>query len=201
MINATRQALLEELAEFGWQNDRQVLDRREKMLNITPDTGALLALLVRATKAGRVLEIGTSNGYSTIWLADAVESLGGLVTTVEALPVKADLARKNFDRAGLTSSIDVHVGEAGAYLRQLGPDSFNFIFLDSDRTKYVAWWRHLQKILAGGGLLVADNAVSHAAEMVDFCMVVAATPGFMRVLVPIGNGELILFKEASSPQS
>lgn len=92
--------LLRELEEFGSTNDAATDDRSRKMLNITHDTGVFLALLVKASKAKKVLEIGTSNGYSTLWLADAVGE-GGSVTTIEQAPHKRAMAERNFQRAGL----------------------------------------------------------------------------------------------------
>ena len=77
------EGLLAELEEFGKTNDGSTTERPRRMLNITRDTGEFLAVLVRATLAQRVLEIGTSNGYSTLWLADAARAIGGSVTTVE----------------------------------------------------------------------------------------------------------------------
>ena len=101
----TLQALKEELARFGADNDATHTARAQRMLNITPDTGALLGVLVRATGARRVLEIGTSNGYSTLWLAEAAAAVGGHVTTLEYAADKVALARSTFDRSGLGAHI------------------------------------------------------------------------------------------------
>jgi predicted O-methyltransferase YrrM len=195
-MTPSRAALLKELEKFGAQNDASTNDRQRKMLNITPDTGAFLAVLVKGIKARRVLEIGTSNGYSTIWLADAVEAIEGHVVTVEAQAKKVELARHNFASAGLSGSIDIHTGDAGEFLGQHGPGSFDLVFLDADRDRYIDWWPELQRALASGGLLVVDNAVSHAVELQGFVDLVAGSPGFSTVLVPIGNGEYLALKES-----
>jgi predicted O-methyltransferase YrrM len=188
-------ALLKELESFGAENDARVTDYKVKMLNITPETGAFLALLVRAIKARRVLEIGTSNGYSTLWLAYAVQQLGGQVVTVDRLTSKVDLARRNFERAGLSSSITPHLSEAGRFFEEQSNSSYDFIFLDSDRGEYVGWWPSLRRILAAGGLLVVDNAVSHESELRAFVELVHSTNGYMTSLVPVGKGELVILKE------
>ena len=117
-MDAALRSLLQELERFGEENDARATRRPEKMLNVTPDTGELLAVLVVATKARRVLEIGTSNGYSTLWLADAARSVGGTVTTVDILPNKAEMARQNLARAGLSGWVRQEVADAGAFLRQ-----------------------------------------------------------------------------------
>ena len=87
--------LLEKLAKFGEDNDTRETERPKRMLNITRDTGRLLWIIVRATDATRILEVGTSNAFSTIWLADAARSTGGRVTTLELNPEKIALARAN----------------------------------------------------------------------------------------------------------
>ena len=104
-MSESLQLLLTELEHFGAANDSAIAERPRRMLNITPETGELLSVLVRAMSARRVLEIGTSNGYSTLWLADAVRATGGAVTTVELSDYKAELARQNFRRSGLGSWI------------------------------------------------------------------------------------------------
>src|SRR5213596_94795 len=94
-------SMLFELEQFGTANDASTTERPRRMLNITRDTGEFLSVLVKATRARRVLEIGTSNGYSTLWLADAARTLGGTVTTIEFSEYKVGLATKNFARSGL----------------------------------------------------------------------------------------------------
>ncbi len=195
-MDDTLVALLKELEQFGRENDARATDRSQKMLNITPDTGQFLLLLIRALKAERVLEIGTSNGYSTLWLAHAVQPLGGSVITLDISSAKADMARANFTRAGLQAWIDLKVLDAGEFLRQQANEVFDFIFLDSNREAYLAWWHDLQRVLVSGGLLVSDNAISHAHEMVDFVRAVQQTHGYLTSLVPVGNGELVVLKEA-----
>src|SRR5215471_20720711 len=164
------------------------------MLNITRDTGEFLAVLVQATAARRVLEIGTSNGYSTLWLASAARALGGSVTTVELSDYKIGLARQNFSRSGLASSITLVQDDAGRVLERAGDASFDLIFLDAERPEYPGWWPHLKRVLRPGGLLVVDNATSHAAEMAPFVALVAADPSFATSLVPVGNGEFLAVK-------
>ncbi|GAA1894157.1 class I SAM-dependent methyltransferase [Streptantibioticus ferralitis] len=185
--------LLRELEEFGESNDAATDDRTRKMLNITHDTGTFLALVVRAGKCKNVLEIGTSNGYSTLWLADAVGA-DGSVTTVEQAPHKIAMAEQNFQRSGLHSRIQQISGEAGGFIESRDVGEYDFVFLDSDRAQYATWWPSLQRILADGCLIVVDNAVSHAHQLEDFNRLVAASDGCLSSLVPIGKGELMILK-------
>ena len=186
--------LLSELERFGKANDGANAERPRRMLNITRDTGELLAVLVRATVARRVLEIGTSNGYSTLWLASAAGAIGGSVTTVELSEYKIGLATANFARSGLARYITLLHEDAGRVLERSADGAFDLVFLDSERPEYPGWWPHLKRVLRPGGLLVVDNATSHAAEMAPFVALVAADSSFVTSLVPVGNGELLAVK-------
>jgi predicted O-methyltransferase YrrM len=145
------------------------------MLNIIRDTGEFLAVLVRATAARRVLEIGTSNGYSTLWLADAARAIGGSVTTVECAEYKSGLASANFARSGLSPFIALVHDDAGRLLRRTDPRAYDLIFLDSERPEYPGWWPHLRRVLRPGGLLIVDNATYHMEQMAPFVELVTAT--------------------------
>ena len=188
------QSLMAELEQFGIANDSVMTERPRRMLNITRDTGEFLAVLVRATVARRVLEIGTSNGYSTLWLADAARAINGAVTTVELAEYKVGLARQNFARSGLASYITLVHDDAGPVLGRTADGAFDLVFLDSERPEYVGWWSHLKRVLRPGGLLVVDNATSHVAEMAPFVALVEADSSFTTSLVPVGNGEFLAVK-------
>jgi predicted O-methyltransferase YrrM len=189
-------ALMAELEQFGQRNDAATSDRPRRMLNITRDTGEFLAVLVRAAGAKRVLEIGTSNGYSTLWLASAARTMDGSVATVEISELKLGMASANFARSGLSAFISLIHGDAGQVLRRSPDASFDFIFLDSERPEYSGWWPDLKRVLRAGGLLVADNACSHPEQMAPFIALVEAEPEFTTSLVPVGNGEFLAVKAA-----
>ena len=191
------QQLLSELEHFGEANDSTITERPRRMLNITRDTGEFLSVLVRATNARRVLEIGTSNGYSTLWLADAACAIGGRVTTVELSEFKIDLAAQNFARAGLSPAITQEYGDAGRILAAATDASFDLIFLDSERPEYPGWWPDIKRVLRRGGLLVVDNATSHPEQMAPFIALVEADPDFTTCLVPVGNGEFLATRSAA----
>jgi predicted O-methyltransferase YrrM len=188
------EALLAELEQFGKSNDGSTSERPRRMLNITRDTGELLAVLVRATMARRVLEIGTSNGYSTLWLASAARAIGGSVTTVELAEYKIELATANFARSGLARHITLLHEDAGRVLQRSGDGAFDLVFLDSERPEYPGWWPDLRRVLRPGGLLVVDNATSHRSEMAPFVALVSADAAFVTSLVPVGNGEFLAVK-------
>jgi predicted O-methyltransferase YrrM len=186
--------LLAELEDFGQKNDATITDRPRRMLNITRDTGEFLLVLVKAMDAKRVLEIGTSNGYSTLWLAKAARDVGGAVTTVELSDLKVTMAKQNFARSGLERFITLVHANAGEILKKAPDASFDLVFLDSERPEYPGWWPELKRALRPGGLLVVDNATSHAEQMAPFVALVGADPTFTTSLVPVGNGEFLAVK-------
>jgi predicted O-methyltransferase YrrM len=190
----TLATLKTELEQFGAANDAATNERPRRMLNITRDTGEFLAVLVRATSARRVLEIGTSNGYSTLWLAEAAGGIGGSVTTVESAEYKQELASANFARSGLSPFITLIHDDAGRLLQRSDESSYDLIFLDSERHEYSGWWPELRRVLRRGGLLIVDNAISHVSELAPFVALVTADPQFATCLVPVGNGEFLAVK-------
>ncbi len=187
-------ALKTELEHFGAANDAATSERPRRMLNITRDTGEFLGVLVRATAARRVLEIGTSNGYSTLWLAEAARAIGGTVTTVEFAEYKIALASATFARSGLAGCITQVHDDAGRLLGRSDDGAYDLIFLDSERPEYPGWWPQLRRLLRPGGLLVVDNATSHAEQMAPLVALVTADPAFSTCLVPVGNGEFLAAK-------
>jgi predicted O-methyltransferase YrrM len=191
-MNDALDRLKAELEQFGALHDATV-ERAHRMFNITRDTGEFLSLLVRATAARHVLEIGTSNGYSTLWLADAIQDVGGAVTTVESASHKADMARANFERSGL-SGITLVQEDAGHFMKQADPSAFDLLFLDSERSEYTNWWPDLRRMLRAGGLLVVDNATSHEHELAPLVGLVKSALEFTSCLVPVGKGEFLAVK-------
>ncbi|HUN68931.1 MAG TPA: O-methyltransferase [Burkholderiales bacterium] len=186
--------LMAELERFGQMNDAATSERPRRMLNITRDTGEFLAVLVKAMDAKRVLEIGTSNGYSTLWLASAARDIGGSVTTVEMAELKVGMATANFARSGLGAQISLLQDDAGRLLERSADASYDLVFLDSERPEYPGWWPDLKRVLRAGGLLVVDNATSHPEQMAPFVALVEADPDFTTCLVPVGNGEFLAVK-------
>lgn len=190
-MNEALSQLMAELEQFGEANDASNAARGQRMLNITRDTGEFLALLVCTANAKNILEIGTSNGYSTLWLADAARHTGGSVTTVEVAPDKAAMAADNFGKSGLDHLIHQIEGDAGQALAEFDDGEFDLLFLDSARGEYEGWWPDIARLLRRGGVLVVDNAVSHAAEMAAFCALVRQDGRFVTALVPVGKGEFL----------
>ena len=188
-------AVLEQVHAHGVAHDAAHADRLVRLRNLEPATGALLGVLVRATGARRVLELGTSNGYSTLWLAEAARTVGGRVTTVEVDPARTAMARTTLDRAGLAGHVDLVTADAGQVLAAATTASYEMVFLDAERPAYPGYFPDLLRVLAPGGLLAVDNAVSHAAEMEPFVQLVRAEPRVVHALDATGAGVLLTVKD------
>jgi len=159
------------------------------MYNVPHDAGHFLHILIRAMGARRVLEIGTSNGYSGIWLATALQHTAGKLTTVERDSAKVKLARRNFRQAGLSDVVDLRMGEAARVLRKL-TGSFDLVFFDAGKEQQLDYLQLLldRRQLRTGGLIVSDNALTHPAELAAYHSFVRTHPRLESLTVPIGNG-------------
>lgn len=184
--------VMEDLELLGIQNDLAQSDKSKKYLNITRDTGEFLSVLIKATSARRILEVGTSNGYSTIWLASALPE-NGKVYTIEANFEKIEEASLNFNKTHTSSKVIQLAGDVVEVLPDV-PESMDFIFLDADRKTYVSIAEDIFNLLKTGGLLVCDNAISHADELAGFRTWISSQQHLSSSLVPVGKGELLVYK-------
>jgi predicted O-methyltransferase YrrM len=149
-----------------------------------------------------VLEIGTSNGYSTLWLADAVSATGGRLVTVDVDGERSAMAAANLGRAGLRELVELRVQDAALTLREAQDESVDLVFLDAERPAYAGYWPQLLRVLAPGGLLCVDNVHSHAAEVSELRELIAAERGVHEAVVPTGAGLLLVVRDprpATSP--
>jgi predicted O-methyltransferase YrrM len=144
--------------------------------------------------ARRLLELGTSNGYSTLWLADAVRSVGGRLVSVDVDAERSALAAQNLDRAGLRELVDLRVQDAAVSLREAGDGSLDMIFLDAERPAYAGYWPDLVRALRPGGLLAVDNVLSHADEVSDFRALVGSDERVSEAFAPTGAGLLLVVR-------
>ena len=192
VMDVRRRRRLNDILEHGERFDRQEGDRLNRYRNITEDTGELLSLLIQALSAQRILEVGTSNGYSTLWLADAAEQTGGKVTTIEVDDARAAEAAENFVEVGLSSRIALLRGDARELLPRLAEDSFDLVFLDAERSEYLDYWPSIEaRVKRDRGLLVIDNAISHHDELVELMNRLHDSPRYATSLVPVGKGEFL----------
>jgi predicted O-methyltransferase YrrM len=184
---------LAELYAAGQHHDSQQQERSKKMLNLEPQTAQFLNILVRSSRRTRVLEIGTSNGYSTIWLAWAASLTGGHVTSIDRDAHKQAQANANLRHVGLREFVDLLCGDATEIVANLrGP--FDCIFFDADRSSAPAQLSLLIPKLMPDVLLLADNVLSHPEEIAGYLQAVEALPQFDHIVIPIGKGVSLAYR-------
>lgn len=190
-MNPARRAIAAEVFVTGREYDAAQTNRLARLRNVEPATAELLGVLVRATRARRILEIGTSNGHSTLWLADAAESTGGRVQTLDIDPRRTEQALANLQRAGLADRVECRTLGAAQALAEYPDDAWDLVFLDAERPEYVGYWDNLRRTLTPSGTLAIDNAISHEVELTEFNRVLDADPGVTSALVPTGAGLIV----------
>ena len=183
---------MQELYEKFHRHDLKQADRLHRYRNIEPESGRFLSMLIRAQQSKSILEIGTSTGYSTLWLAEAARQTQTMITTLEVDAERVTQAKQYATEIDLADLINFKVIDAQVYL-EAEQEIFDFILLDAERDAYVSYWPHLSRLLkAKGGLLVVDNVISHAAEVEEFIALIQQDPRFIMSTVPIGAGLLMV---------
>ena len=190
-MNQRLSTVLDDLYAEGVAHDAAQPDRLLKRRNLEPATAKLLSLIVRIAGARRVVEIGTANGYSTIWLADAVgDTCGQLVSldTATSDEARTNLARADAVQPGLAKRVELRQEDGGAYLAQLVDGGVDLLFLDAERVEYPDWWPHPIRVLRPGAVLAIDNVLSHTAEVAPFLTLLAREPTLVGSTFAIGKG-------------
>ena len=167
----------------------------QEMLAITADTGMFFSILLRAMKARRVLEVGTSVGFSTLWFADAVRKKGKIIT-IEMDPLKLERAKQNFKHAGVEKLIEVRQGIALEELHLL-EGKFDFVLLDADKENIIGYFDIVLPLVRVGGIIAADNMLfppHYRPMMKKYASHVRSKHNVQSVTVPIGMGEEITIK-------
>ena len=175
----------------GVAHDAAQTDRSRRRLHLDPDAAALLAVVVEAMGATRVLEIGTSTGHSTLWLARAVAGQGGTVLTVDVSASAQAGAAENLARAGLAGHVELRCADGGDVLRELPDVGQDVVFLDADRSRYLQWWPDPVRVLRPGGLLAVDNVLSHPDQVAGLRALVEADPHLRATVSTAGKGLLL----------
>ena len=187
------QALYQNFTAF----DAQQTDRIQRYRNVEPESALFLAMQIHIQQSKEILEIGTSTGYSTLWLAHAAQQTQGRVTTLEIDPARTAQAQHHAQELGLDDVIDFWVGDAQKYLAK-ATQQYDFIFLDAERDAYVGYWAFLQKMLNPcGGVLIVDNVISHAAQVKCFIELIENDPRFISMTLPIGAGLYMVCSQSS----
>ncbi|HCS39916.1 MAG TPA: methyltransferase [Anaerolineaceae bacterium] len=195
MFHSIRKPMLERmqfLEKLDQQDRADGTTRMSRLRQIPPETGQFLALMLAEAPAGEVIEIGTSAGYSTLWLALACETHQRNLTTYEVLPEKITLARETFSLAEVELTVTLVQGDACQYLSKM--DNIAFCFLDAEKEVYQECYETVLPKLVKGGLLIADNAINHQATLQPMLDMALADERVDAMILPVGKGELVCLK-------
>jgi len=195
MFHSIRKPILERmqyLEKIDAQDREDGTSQLKRLRQIPPDTGKFLALMAANAPDGNFLEIGTSAGYSTLWIALACEMLGRSITTFELLPEKVKLARKTFLLAQVDKTVTLIEGDAKEFIDRY--QNIAFCFLDAEKEVYGELYELIVPRLVHGGLLLADNAINHQESLKPMLDKALTDERVDALIVPIGKGVLVCRK-------
>ena len=191
-ISPSMKAVMERLEQRDHEDRHDGTPHLERLRQIPPETGKFLAIMAAGAPDGAWIEVGTSAGYSSMWLSLACRAVRRQLTTFEVLPFKAVMARANLSESQVDDVITLIEGDFLDAADQLGPISF--CFLDAEKDVYEACYAVVVPLLVSGGILICDNAISHQSDLQPLIDRASSDPRLDSVVVPIGKGELVCRK-------
>ena len=157
--------------------------------NISRVTAEFMYNFIVDGRIKSVIEVGTSNGYSGIWLGKALKRTGGRLTTIEFYDKRIVLAQENFDKCGVSDVITIKQGDAATVLEYLPPDyKVDFAFVDANKRQYIDFFRLIDPHLVKGGYIACDNVISHAPKVQTFLEDIDNNPNYENVVLPLPAG-------------
>ena len=192
---------LEECSELEKSEKIQV-NHDERMLTISNKTGEFFNILLKAMKAKKILEVGMSVGFSTLWFADAILANNGKIVTIEENRDKITRAKKNFEEAEVSAQIEIKEGKALQILHKLATSEseqqqFDFVFLDADKENNIEYFDLVLPLVRVGGIIATDNILypeEFRPEMKKFTEYIKSKPNIQTMTLDLGNGEEISIK-------
>ncbi|MBW1654584.1 O-methyltransferase [Flavobacterium quisquiliarum] len=177
------------------EEDGKKVDRIEKWRNLEPESAEFISILIRTQQSKNVLELGTSNGFSTLWFSDALKRTNGKLVTIEIEAKRTELARKYLTSFKLIENVELITTDVKDFLIEADP-VFEIIFLDAERKYYIEYWINLKKLLdKKGSLLIVDNVLSHKDDVSEFISLIENDENFIISTVNIGAGLLLVTKQ------
>jgi predicted O-methyltransferase YrrM len=173
------------IAEILKKIEEERIENNNAFWIITHDTGEFLNKLIRENNFKRVLEVGTSIGYSGLWIAEALSHTNGKLYTIESHDPRFKTAHENFINAGLEKYIVQLKGHAPDVAI---PDMFDLLFLDATKVEYVSYITAFLFHMKKGGIIIADNALTHEKELAAYKNYIFSSPQLESKLLKIGNG-------------
>ncbi|MDD3236893.1 MAG: O-methyltransferase [Candidatus Gastranaerophilales bacterium] len=163
--------------------------------NIARETGNFLNMLIKSANAKEVLEIGTSNGYSGIWIAKALKETGGHLSTIEFWDNRQSLAIENFKKCGVNDLITPLLGSALDILSNDFDKKIDFAFIDANKGEYIKYFELIDPILKSGGIIAADNVLSHETKVKPFVDAIKNNPDYQVEILNLPAGLLLARKK------
>lgn len=171
----------------------QLEQTSEQFWNISPISANFLNMLIKISGSKNVLEIGTSNGYSGIWLAKALKTTGGRLTTIEFWDNRQNMAIENFKKCEVEDIISTELGSAMDILPRL-EQTWDFVFIDANKGEYVKYFDLIDPNLKKGGIIAADNITSHPEKVAPFVDKIQAHPDYQVEILDLPAGMLLAYK-------
>ncbi len=177
----------QKLSEFKLQRNNI-----NKLWNINEQTAQLLYILIKTKQPKNILEIGTSNGYSTFWISLAAEQFDAIIDTIEVDKARFKLAQKNL--AGIKNII-LHLGKAERIIPKLNKQ-YDFVFIDANKIDYIKYIRLLINKLNDKAIIIADNIISHKESLQEYLDYINSNSAFENMILDIDSGlEISVFKK------
>ncbi len=162
--------------------------------NIAPETANFINMLIKISNSKNILEIGTSNGYSGIWIANALKTTGGHLTTIEFWDNRQSLAIENFKKCDVNHLITPKLGSALQILENEINETFDFIFIDANKGEYIKYFELIHPLLSDGGIIAADNVLSHEEKVKPFVDTIKNHPDYQVEILNLPAGLLLAHK-------
>jgi caffeoyl-CoA O-methyltransferase len=185
-------ARMDELVEMDARHRAGEMMHFDRLRQVPPETGRFLALISSTAPDGKHIEIGTSGGYSGLWLSLACRALGRTLTTFELSETKVALATETFEAAGVDDIVTIVPGDVRGHLGE--QTGVSFCFLDTEKPLYAECYETVVPNMVSGGLLAADNVTSHAEVLESFLARVENDERVDSMIVPVGSGVLLVRK-------
>lgn len=162
--------------------------------NIAPETAQFISMLIKIRRPSEILEIGTSNGYSALWIADALEYNGtGHLTTIEFYEERQSVAKSYFEKTGLAHLITPLQGAALDVLKTYDKEP-ELVFIDANKSQYVDYFKMLEPKLKKGAVILADNVLSHKEKVRPFVESISQHPDYQSEILELPAGLLMGLK-------
>ena len=171
---------------------------RTEFWNLDRECANFLNTLIKINNSKNVLEIGTSNGYSGIWILKALKETKGKLTTIEFWEKRQSTARKNFLICAPEVECEPKIGSAIVVLEDILEEikknkrqKFDFVFIDANKKEYIEYYRLVDKMLVDGGIILADNILSHYEKVKDYTQTLFNNPNYQSQILDLGTGMML----------